>query len=154
MRILVAEDAIISSIMLEASLVKFGYSVEVAENGKEALEILLSDDPPELALLDWRMPEIDGLEICRKVRSAQKDIYTYIIMLTPSSKVKDVNDCINIGADDYIIKPYFAAELDVRIKAGIRIIRMQEELRNAKSKLQRKMKHDFIDTALLRVANY
>lgn len=154
MRILVAEDAIISSIMLEASLVKFGYSVVVAENGKEALELLLSDDPPELALLDWKMAGLNGVEVCRKLRSEQKEAYSYVIMLTPASKVKDVQECIDAGADDYIIKPYFATELDVRIKAGMRIIRMQEELKHANHKLEIKMKHDFIDTALLRVANY
>lgn len=154
MRILVAENAIISSIMLEVSLVKCGYSVVVAENGKEAINLLLSQNPPELALLDWNMPDMAGIDVCRQVRSKQKDSYSYIIMLTPASKVKDVQECIDAGADDYIPKPFFATELDVRIKAGLRIIRMQEELVYAKNRLKLKYISDPLDTMLLNVGNF
>lgn len=154
MRILVAENAIISSIMLEVSLVKCGYSVVVAENGEEAMDLLLSSNSPELALLDWNMPDMSGIDVCRQVRCKQNDYYNYIIMLTPASKVKDVQDCIDAGADDYIIKPFFATELDVRIKAGLRIIRMQQELVYAKKKLKRVSFSDSLDTMLLNVGNF
>lgn len=154
MRILVAENTIISNIMLMGSLVNYGYSVVVAENGIEAADLLLSSNGPELALLDWNMAGMNALEVCHKIRSEQKANPSYLIVLTPSCKVKDVQQCIDAGADDYVLKPFFTAELDVRIKAGIRIIKMQKELQNVNNKLKLNIKQNFIDTALLRVANY
>ncbi|MGD9581913.1 MAG: PleD family two-component system response regulator [Vampirovibrionia bacterium] len=154
MRILVAENAIISSIMLEASLVKLGYNVVVAENGHVAREYLVSNSAPEMAILDWNMPGMSGLDVCRKVRNEQRNVYPYIIMITPSPKIKDVKEAIDSGADDYIHKPYFATELDVRIKAGMRIIRLQKELLFVKNQIEAKSLFAPLESEFLSVGNF
>ncbi len=129
MKILVAEDHAATRKMLEIKLAKWGYQPCLAKDGHQALAILESPDPPRIILLDWMMPEINGLELCEHIRSATSGIETsYIILLTAKTNREDIITGINAGANDYIGKPFHDEELRVRINSGKRIINLQNEL--------------------------
>jgi light-regulated signal transduction histidine kinase (bacteriophytochrome) len=128
MRILIAEDDPAFRHLLEDMLVQWGYDVVVARDGNEAWRALQAADVPQIAILDWMMPEMDGLELCRKVRQEMPEPYTYIILLTSQQRDEDLVTGMEAGADDYITKPYKTSELRVRLKAGRRIIELQNEL--------------------------
>ncbi|MCX6984612.1 MAG: response regulator, partial [Lentisphaerae bacterium] len=136
MRILIAEDDVISRKMLESILSKWGYEVLSVSSGSEAWDILNSESAPQIAILDWMMPGMTGVEVCSKVRQRESGIdhYTYIILLTAKTEKKDLITGMESGADDYILKPFDPHELGVRIRAGQRIIELQNQLRNAKEK--------------------
>lgn len=137
MKVLIAEDDFISRRVLETSLKKWGYEVIAVENGMAALDVLLSKDPPRIALLDWMMPEIDGIEICRVIRKKHIEPYIYIIMITALSQQKYIIEGLQAGADDYVKKPYSPHELEVRIKAGKRIVEFHQELFSLNTELTR-----------------
>ena len=139
MKILIAEDDITSRILLEHTLNKWGFEIISTTNGREALDILEADDPPRLAILDWMMPEIDGQEVCRKVRENDKIKSTYLIMLTAKATNKDLISGLDAGADDYIMKPFNKDELHARIKAGQRISDLQDSLARRIKELQAAM---------------
>lgn len=128
MRILVAEDDSFSAELLQKNLQEIGYEVVLAEDGADAWHILQSDNPPRLALLDWVMPSMDGLEVCRKVRRTGGP-YVYIVLLTAKTETAEVVTGIEAGADDYMKKPYDLDELRARLRAGIRIVELEERLR-------------------------
>lgn len=129
MKILVAEDHAATRKMLEIRLVKWGYKACLAEDGHQALQILQGPDPPRIILLDWMMPGIDGLELCKQIRSATSGVETsYIILLTAKANREDIITGINAGANDYIAKPFHDEELRVRINSGKRLIELQNEL--------------------------
>ncbi len=111
MKILIAEDEPVSRRLLEATLTDWGYEVEVTGDGLTACQALEKDDAPQLALLDWMLPEVDGLEICRRARLAQAGKALYLILLTTKAKKEDVIAGLDGGADDYIIKPFDREEL-------------------------------------------
>jgi diguanylate cyclase (GGDEF)-like protein len=141
-KILIAEDDPVSRRILEAKLVKWGYEVLVTSNGDEAWRALQSDDAPTLAILDWMMPGMDGVEICRRVRKDDREPYTYIILLTSLHRDEDLVTGMEAGADDYITKPFKASELKVRLRAGRRIIDLQNELIEAREALREQATHD------------
>ncbi|UCE65491.1 MAG: response regulator [Candidatus Zixiibacteriota bacterium] len=128
MKILIAEDDSVSRKLLNAHLTKWGYEIIVACDGREAWNILKQADSPGLAILDWMMPEIDGIELCKKIRSLQKETYTYIILLTAKKQKEDIITGLDFGADDYITKPFDPNELNSRVKSGIRILDLEHEL--------------------------
>jgi diguanylate cyclase (GGDEF)-like protein len=128
MRILIAEDEPIALRLLSATLSKQGYDVVAARDGRQAWDVLRSEDSPRLAVLDWMMPEMDGLEVCRKTRELCGSDYVYIILLTAKSGKEDVIAGMDAGADDYICKPFDAGELTVRIRAAKRILDLQAQL--------------------------
>ncbi len=129
MRILVVDDNAATLKMLETLLVKWGYKVDVAEDGRGALKIIDSSDPPRLILLDWMLPEMDGLELCKTIRASTSGAeISYIILLTAKAEKKDVVAGLQAGADDYIVKPFNSDELRVRVSAGKRIIELQDAL--------------------------
>lgn len=142
MKILIAEDDLVSRRILEVKLVNWGYEVLVTSNGDEAWRALQADDAPNLAILDWMMPGIDGVEICRKVRKDDREPYTYIILLTSLHRDEDLVTGMEAGADDYITKPFKASELRVRLRAGRRIIDLQNELIEAREALREQATHD------------
>ncbi len=142
MKVLVAEDDLSFCRLLNEKLVMWGYDVVIAENGKAALDILLSEESPSLALLDWMMPEMEGIEVCRKVREKVKEPYTYIILLTSQQRDEDLVAGMEAGADDYITKPFKHNELRLRLRAGRRIIELQEELIEARDRFQVKSSLD------------
>jgi two-component system cell cycle response regulator len=128
-RILIADDEDGTRLKLETVLGKLGYEVVVARDGNEAWELLQRDDAPALALLDWLMPGLDGVEVCRRVRRSGKLPYVYIVMLTVKGQKQDLVAGMDAGADDYLSKPFDVEELRVRLHAGERILALQEELR-------------------------
>lgn len=142
MKILVADDDPYSQNMLGEILIGWGYEVVAARNGNEAWHALQSDDAPRLALLDWLMPEMDGIEVCRKVRKERKEPYTYIILLSAQQREEHVVAGMEAGADDYITKPFKINELRVRLRAGRRIIDLQSELIAARQGFEEKASHD------------
>jgi diguanylate cyclase (GGDEF)-like protein len=152
MKVLVAEDEIISRTVIEAILTESGYEVVLASNGKEAWDVLQSHDAPKLAILDWMMPEMDGIEICRAVRQKNIEPYVYIILLTAKNNIADIVKGLESGADDYILKPFNADELKVRLRAGQRIVNLQAELIAAREKLRELAVRDILTGAWNRYA--
>jgi PAS domain S-box-containing protein len=128
MKILIAEDDTISRRFLETQLTKWGYEVASARDGDEAWQLLQSDAPPQVAILDWMMPGVDGLELCRRVRENGSGPYTYLILLTALCGEHNLIAGMDAGADDYLTKPCRGDELRVRLRAGERIIALQHQL--------------------------
>ena len=142
MRILIAEDEPSFRRLLEEKLAMWGYDVVVAEDGDAAWQILQSVDPPRIVMLDWMMPGMDGVEVCRKVREKMKAPYTYIILLTSQQRDEDLVTGMEAGVDDYITKPFKHNELRLRLRAGRRIIELQNELITARDTFRTKASHD------------
>lgn len=128
MKILIAEDDPVSSRILTTTLVKWGHEVVLTENGAEAWQKLQQEDSPLLVILDWMMPEMDGLDVCRHVRQLQRRISPYIILLTANQGLDKLVMGMEAGADDYLTKPYHRDELRVRLNVGVRIIELQAKL--------------------------
>mgnify|MGYP005848457627 CR=1 FL=1 len=149
MRVLIADDSTVSRHLLEATLRKWGYEVIVACDGLEAWEVLQAASPPTLAILDWMMPGLTGPEVCRRVRTLAREPYTYVMLLTSKNLREDLIEGMEAGADDYITKPFDQHELNVRLRAGRRIVELQAELLQAREALREQATHD----ALTRVWN-
>jgi sigma-B regulation protein RsbU (phosphoserine phosphatase) len=128
MRILIAEDDLTSSTMLAAILQEEGHELVVAVNGAKALQALQQPDPPKLVILDWMMPEMDGLEVVRRIRARRDDQPPYIIMLTIKGAKADIIAGLQAGANDYLTKPFDAGELRARVEVGRRMLEMQAAL--------------------------
>ncbi len=128
MKILIAEDDLVSRRVLEVTLIKWGYEVIVAGDGNEALTVLQSADAPPLAILDWMMPVTDGVEVCRRVRQTPSAVPTYVILLTAKTEKEDVVRGLDAGADDYLTKPFERTELRARIEVGTRMVGLQKKL--------------------------
>jgi two-component system, NtrC family, sensor kinase len=135
MRILIAEDDPVSRRILEAKLTKWDYEVVVTCDGDEAWSALQAKDAPRIAILDWMMPGVDGVDICRRIRAKSSETYTYIILLTALQREEDLVTGMEAGADDYITKPFKSNELKVRLRAGRRIIALQNDLLTARASL-------------------
>ena len=129
MRILIADDDEVSRCKLEALLSKWGYEVISVEDGMSAWEALQQEDAPRLTILDWMMPGMDGSEICRQLRQSRKGAYVYVLLLTSKVGKEDIVAGMEAGADDYLSKPFDAQELKVRLRAGKRIVDLEEALR-------------------------
>ncbi len=125
-RILIAEDDPVSRQILEIRLQKLGYVSVVTRDGQEAMAVMRSSDAPVLAIIDWMMPGMDGLEVCRRVREAERMIY--IILLTALGSKENIIEGLRAGADDYLVKPFHAEELQARILVGLRVMKLQETL--------------------------
>ena len=125
-RILVAEDDPVSRHLISTRLAKWGYAGVITNDGTEAMTILRGRDAPSLAILDWSMPHMDGIEICRRLREAQKMIY--IILLTANGSKENIVEGLRAGADDYLVKPFHAEELQARILVGLRAMTAQATL--------------------------
>lgn len=128
MRILIAEDDPAFRQLLEEILVKWGYEVTVSRDGNEAWQAINAKDAPRLVILDWLMPGINGVELCRRVRKELPEPYTYIILLTSQQRDEDLVTGMEAGADDYLAKPLKTNELRVRVNAGRRMVELQKEL--------------------------
>lgn len=128
MRILIAEDDPVSRRILNLKLKAWGHEVVVTKDGAEAWAALQRNDAPRLAILDWMMPDTDGLEVCRRLRERQSTTPTYIILLTAKSSKEDVVTGLDAGANDYIIKPFNLHELRARIQVGATVVELQQRL--------------------------
>lgn len=122
MRVLVADDDATTRTLLDVSLTDWGYEPILASDGGEAWAALQGSEPPRLALLDWMMPVLDGIEICRRLRMCQNAPFVYVVLLTSKHKKDDVVLGLEAGADDFISKPFEADELRSRLAAGARIL--------------------------------
>ena len=142
MRVLAAEDNPLFQSVLRNMLTKWGYDAVVTRNGKEAWQVLQSSDAPRLAILDWMMPGMDGVEVCRRVRAEVRERYIYILLLTARTEAQDLVEGLEAGADDYLTKPFKAHELRVRLRAGRRIIDLQEQLLLTQAALREQATHD------------
>lgn len=135
MKILIAEDDVVSRRLLQKTLEGWGYQVFSAENGREAWEIFQSEDL-KFIIADWVMPVMDGVTLCRKIRSSPAHGYVYFILLTGKDKKEDIVSGLDAGADDYVAKPFERDELKVRVRAGERIIKLERELSDKNDKLR------------------
>ncbi len=148
MKILIAEDNPVSRRLLEKILEKDGHEVLSAEDGLKAFE-LFQKNKVSMVISDWMMPRMDGLALCRKIRSSAKENYTYIIVLTAKDQKQDLIEILNEGADDYLTKPFDRDELRARLTTGGRIIHLQKKLQEAVSQIQ--AKNEKLEDALQKV---
>lgn len=142
MRILIAEDDAVSRKLLEAMLTKWGYTVIATCDGESALKVLQAPDSPRLAILDWMMPGMDGVQVCQEMRRTKHEPYIYLMLLTAKSQKGDTIEGLEAGADDYITKPFDAQELRARLRAGMRILDLQSELLSVRRALEEQATHD------------
>jgi diguanylate cyclase (GGDEF)-like protein len=144
MRVLIADDSLLSRRLLEETLRGWGYEVSAVSDGAEAWEVLNSENPPTLAILDWMMPGFTGPELCRMVRAKSREPYTYILLLTSRSERGDMVAGMDAGADDYVTKPFDRHELQVRLRAGTRIVDLQEQLLATREALRVQATRDYL----------
>jgi diguanylate cyclase (GGDEF)-like protein len=126
--------------------------VITAADGLEAWEILQQGNAPDLLILDWMMPGIDGPELCRRIRERQDPIYPYILLVTGKDDTQDVVRGLQAGADDYLSKPFDPTELRARLQVGKRILGLQHELIQAREQLRFQANHDALTGVLSRAA--
>ena len=139
MKVLIAEDDPVSRRLLQAALIKWGYEVTVTTNGKEAWEALQAADAPSLLILDWLMPEMDGVEVCRQARQLEALKSSYIILLTSRGSKDDIVQGLEAGADDYVTKPFDHGELRARVQVGSRVVQLQTALADRVKELEEAM---------------
>ena len=147
MKILIADDDLISRKMLQGILTEWGYDVIVTTNGDEALRALQLDNAPMFAILDWVMPGLDGSQVCQAIRERQGDKYVYLLLMTTKSQKSDLIRGLEAGADDYLTKPYDPLELKARIIAGRRVIDLQEQLIAAREAMRQQATCDSLTGA-------
>jgi two-component system cell cycle response regulator len=143
-RVLMAEDDPVSRRLLAVTLRKWGFDVQAVSDGRQAWEALDAEDAPKLAILDWMMPEVDGVEVCRRVRQRQDREYTYIILLTARDRKQDILCGLDAGADDYVVKPFDSDELRMRLNTAQRILKLQADLIAAREGLRDQATHDYL----------
>lgn len=144
MKILIADDDALSRRLLEKTLERAGYQVTSVENGRQAVDQLVRQDAPRLALLDWMMPEIDGTGVCREVRRRREHGYVYMVLLTSKESKEDIVTGLRSGADDYLTKPFNAEELKARLRTGRRILDLEDRLVEAREQMRFKATHDHL----------
>jgi len=135
MKILIAEDDSVSRLMLSRTLERWGHEVVAAANGEEAWSRFVADSC-QFVITDWMMPRVDGLELCQRIRAAEGRDYTYIILLTAKSDTEDMVAGMRAGADDFVAKPFDRAELEVRIRAGERVLMLERSLNERNKQIQ------------------
>jgi len=153
-RVLIADDEATSRHLIQVTLGGWGFEVLVAVDGDEALRVLEEPSPPEIALLDWMMPRVDGLEVCRRIRAAPPDATTYIILVTARGGLENVVQGLEAGADDYITKPFDPRELHARLHAGVRIVQLQKALLERFQELEDALKRVKQLQGLLPICSY
>jgi DNA-binding response OmpR family regulator len=127
-RILIAEDDAVTRLVVAAQLKKLGYETLLACDGKEAWSIV-NQEHPRIIVTDWIMPEMDGAELCRRVRASQNGEYTYVILLTAKDRKVGYVEGMRAGADDFVTKPCGMEEFKVRLRVAERILSLQSEVR-------------------------
>jgi diguanylate cyclase (GGDEF)-like protein len=140
--VLVAEDDPIFRTILKRWLETWGYAVTIAEDGEQAWKILQQEAQPELLILDWVMPGVDGTELCHRIRARQRTPYQYILLVTAKDNTEDVVAGLDAGADDYLTKPFERNELRARLPVGKRILTLQDGLIRAREDLRFQATHD------------
>ena len=149
MKILIADDEPISRRLLDVTLRKLGHEVVVVSDGAQAVERLLCGSAPRLAIVDWEMPKLDGLEVCRRLRLRQHP-YVYLILLTARSEHRDMVRALDADVDDFLVKPFDASELRARLRSGTRVLDLQEGLLRVQDELRRLASYDHLTGILNR----
>jgi diguanylate cyclase (GGDEF)-like protein len=152
MKILIAEDDVTSRAMLAAVLKKWGFDPVVTEDGSAAWQAMQTPDAPQLVIVDWNMPKMDGREFCRRVRQMQTSNPPYILLLTSRGEMRDIVQGLDAGANDYVTKPYHGEELQARLRVGRRMLDLQAELNKARNLLEHQASHDALTGVLNRRA--
>lgn len=154
MRVLIADDEATSRHLIQATLEGWGFEVLVAVDGWEALRVLQASKGPEIAMLDWMMPEIDGLDVRRRMRATMPNAGTYIILVTARGGLENVVRGLEAGADDYITKPFDPRELRARLHVGVRIVQLQKALMERFQELEDALKRVKQLQGLLPICSY
>lgn len=128
MKVLIVEDDPVTKHLLGAFLTEWGYDIQVVGDGRTAWEALQESEAPNLIISDWMMPDMNGVELCKKICAMNKTDYTYFILLTSKGAREDVIEGLQSGADDFIIKPFDKDELKYRVKIGERIIKLEQRI--------------------------
>jgi two-component system cell cycle response regulator len=143
MQALVVDDSAVYRKLIGDHLRGWDFSVTLAASGSEAWQILEKTDAPKLVLLDWVLPDIDGIELCQRIRHAgSTGHYVYVILLTSKEGRQNMLDAMQAGADDYLVKPFDELELKARLLVGKRILDLQEELVSARESMRHAATHD------------
>jgi two-component system, cell cycle response regulator len=150
LRLIVADDSPISRKLMQHALENLGLQLQVASDGVEAWELLQAQDVPTIAILDWMMPGVEGVELCRRIRQLSRQHYTYTVLLTSKSGKREIIEGLNAGADDYITKPFDKEEMHARMLVARRIIHFQEELFAAREIMRDQATHDHLTQLLNR----
>lgn len=136
MRILVADDESSVRILLRGTLEKWGYEVIDTGSGAAALDVLQEDDPPRLAVIDWVMPDLDGVEICRRLQQSRERLSTYVVLLTSKAEKGDLVYALDNGAHDFLTKPVYPEELRSRLAVGRRLVEAEDRLAELASSME------------------
>ncbi len=148
-QVLVVDDSAVYRKLIGDHLRSWGFGVSLAECGSDAWQILEQPEAPKLVLLDWVLPDLDGIEICQRIRRAGSSRpYVYVILLTSNEGRQNMLDAMQAGADDYLVKPFDELELKARLLVGKRILDLQEELVSARESMRHAATHDSL-TGLL-----
>jgi two-component system cell cycle response regulator len=143
MQALVVDDSAVYRKLIGDHLRSWNFGVTLAETGSEAWQILEKPDSPKLVLLDWVLPDLDGIELCKRIRKAgSTGPYVYVILLTSNEGRQNMLDAMQAGADDYLVKPFDEMELKARLLVGKRILDLQEELVSARESMRHAATHD------------
>ncbi len=148
MRVLVADDDPLTLHMVVYRMRQWGHEVVTCGDGDEAWKILQSNEMPQIAILDWMMPGLDGLQVCQKLRAQSNNPYVYVILLTGKDETQDLIAGLDAGADDYLCKPFHLGELEARLRSGKRIVDLQAELIRAHESLRIQAMQDPLTHAL------
>ena len=141
MEVLIAEDNPVSRRHLKMILTRWGYEVVLASDGNEAWQILQKEGAPPLAILDWMMPGMEGIEICRKVHQLKCSVPPYLILLTVKGNKEDVIEGLDAGADDYVTKPFDPGELKARMEVAKRVLSLERKLADRVRELEDALSH-------------
>lgn len=136
MKVLIAEDEYTTRLMVQVCLENWGYSVASVEDGLAAWEIMNRENPPEIAVLDWEMPGLNGLDLCKKIKAMERNCPAHVILLTGRDSKNDISQGFDAGADDYITKPFNDDELRARIRVAERIVTIQSSLNSSLEELK------------------
>lgn len=154
MQVLIADDNLPSRQHLQGLVATWGFDVVSAGDGEEAWQVLQASPPPQLAVLDWMMPKIEGLELCRRARSEARLQSTYVIILTARDDPEDVLTGLEGGADDYLTKPVNFSELRARLNIGRRLVTLQSHLAERVHELEAAMSRIHHLQGLLPICSY
>ena len=157
MRILVAEDDAVTRRLLVVTLERLGWDVIQADDGNaawQAFETLKGKNAPDLAVLDWMMPGVEGVEICRRLRTTPGFELVYIILVTSRGGKEDLSYGLAAGANDYITKPFDPVELQARVRVGERMVRLQSSLAARVAEVEAALAHVQRLQGLLPICSY
>ncbi|MCP4349229.1 MAG: diguanylate cyclase [Desulfobacterales bacterium] len=137
MKLLIAEDDSMTRLALRKNLKRWGYDVLETKDGAEAWNMLSAEDPPRIAILDWMMPGMEGIDICKLLHESDKTPFIYTILLTSRADKEDIVEALDNGAYDFLSKPVHSAELRSRIAVGVRLVEADDKLREYAAEMER-----------------